>query len=45
MIKKENEISALQIKIKEIADSRGLLTQGINKMETQLKAFREHRFN
>lgn len=34
----------LEMKIKEITDQRSDLTQGIKKMETQLKAFREHRF-
>jgi phage shock protein A len=35
----------LEIKIKEIADNRNLLNQGINKMESSLRGFREHRFN
>lgn len=34
----------LEMKIKEITDQRSDLTQGIKKMENQLKAFREHRF-
>ena len=44
-VQKQKRVTTdLEMKIKEINDQRGDLNQGISKMESQLRAFREHRF-
>lgn len=43
-MKQEQDTKILEIKIKEISDSRQLLNSGITKMETQLNNFRDQKF-
>lgn len=45
-VQKQKRVTTdLEMKIKEITDKRTDLSSGISKMETQLRGFREHRFN